>query len=279
MKSARRSRLAVGIAAAGAAGLVAATLAVSAGTGSAEPGSLTLHYTCPFPLIGNQQVSVEISTDLPATVETGAYTPQISIKAISNAGQTATEGLRLVGASTLEGSALATSTVSAPQGNLAVQLKTDIPKQDIPAVGNDLVVEATGAAPALRFDEPGTATLTVNELALELTPKRPDGTPTELGTFTSACTQDPGQENLLHTFEVTGEPTTPEALVGSGSTPPMSQVYSCPFPLIGTQQVSVDINTELPGSIEEGKFTPQIDIHAVSNAGETATQGLRLIGA
>lgn len=279
MRFKRRSKkLLTGLVSVTATALVGTTLAVAAGTSSAAASALTLEYSCPFPLIGNQDVSVEIATELPATIATGAYSPAIKINAVSNAGETATQGLRLVDAETIDGSALATSTVKAPQGNLAVQVPSEIPNQPIPAVGNDLVLNASGSAPGLRFDQPGSATLTVNDLVLKMTPRKADGSPTELGTFESKCTQKDGQNNVLHTFEVTGDAVTPESPTGPGSKP-LKQLYKCPFPLIGVQDVSVEINTELPGTVVAGEFTPPIAVKAISNAGQTATQGLRLVGA
>ncbi|MFI7121229.1 fibronectin type III domain-containing protein [Amycolatopsis sp. NPDC049868] len=263
------------------AALVALGLTIGSGTSAAAPGELTQNYSCPFPLIGNQNVSVTIKTTQPSTIETGKLTPAIEITAVSNAGKTATEGLRLVGAESIKGTAKATSTVTMPgsQGTMTVKVDSDVPKQPIPAVGNDLVVNATGSAPALRFDQPGTATLAVNNLQLVMTPLKADGTETGLGTFTSDCTLAAGAETVLQTYTVTGSPVTPEAVVGTGNRPPLKQVYSCPFPLIGNQNVTVDINATLPDTIPVGQFTPKIDITAVSNAGATATEGLRLVGA
>ncbi|WP_409494335.1 fibronectin type III domain-containing protein [Amycolatopsis sp. cmx-11-12] len=261
--------------------LVAMGLVAGSGASSAAPGELTQTYSCPFPLIGHQNVSVTIKTAQPSTIETGKFTPAIEITAVSNAGKTATDGLRLVGAETIKGTAKATSTVTMPgtQGTLTVKVDSDVPNQPIPAAGNDFIVNAKGSAPALRFDQPGTATLAVNGLQLVMTPLKADGGMTGLGTFTSDCTLPEGQQTVLQTYTVTGAAVTPDKVVGTGSHPPLHQVFSCPFPLIGDQNVSVDINAALPDTIPMGQFTPKIDITAVSNAGKTATEGLRLVGA
>ncbi|QWF82711.1 fibronectin type III domain-containing protein [Amycolatopsis sp. CA-230715] len=283
MKHRRRTRrLATGaVAVVSTAAMVVMGLAIGSGTSAAAQGELTQNYSCTFPLIGPQNVAVTIKTTQPSTIATGKLTPAIEITAVSNAGKTATQGLRLVGAETIKGTAKATSVVTMPgtQGSQTVKVSSDVPNQPIPAVGNDLVVNATGSAPALRFDQPGTATLAVTDLELEMTPLRADGTPTELKTFTSDCTPAQGQDTILQTYTVTGPAVTPETIVGTGNHPPLHQVYSCPFPLIGNQDVSVDINATLPDKIAVGEYTPKIDITAVSNAGKTATQGLRLVGA
>ncbi|MGW5054240.1 fibronectin type III domain-containing protein [Actinokineospora sp. NPDC004072] len=267
--------------AAGTAVLVVAGLVIGQGMSSAAQGELTQSYSCPLPLIGDQTVTIDIRTEQPDTTAAGAFTPALEITAVSNAGATATQGLRLVGAETIQGVARATSTVKGPggQGDQTVQVTTQVPNQPIPAVGNDLILNASGSAPGLRFDQPGTASLEVTDLVLEMTPLRADGTPTDLGTFTADCTPASGQDTTLHTYQVTGAAVTPEEPLGVGNTPPLRQTYTCPFPLIGNQTVTVDIDADLPTEIAAGQFTPAINISAISNAGATATQGLRLVGA
>ncbi|GGS12679.1 fibronectin type III domain-containing protein [Actinokineospora fastidiosa] len=277
----KRETRRLAITAAGTAALVVAGLVIGSGMSSAAQGELTQSYSCPFPLIGNQTVTIDIRTEQPDTIAAGAFTPALDITAVSNAGATATQGLRLVGAETIQGVARATSTVRGPggQGDQTVQVTTQVPNQPIPAVGNDLVLNATGSAPGLRFDEPGSASLEVTDIVLEMTPLRADGTPTDLGTFVADCTPTDGQDTVLHTYQVTGAAVTPEEPLGVGNTPPLRQTYTCPFPLIGNQNVTVDISADLPTEIAAGTFTPAINISAVSNAGATATQGLRLVGA
>ncbi|MEU4744298.1 fibronectin type III domain-containing protein, partial [Actinosynnema sp. NPDC023658] len=264
------------------AALVVAGLLMGTGTSSAAQGDLTQSYNCPVPLIGDQSVSVRTKLTQPSAVAAGAFTPNLDITAVANVGAAATQGLRMAGAETIRGTARATSRVSAPgdQGALTVRVDTTVSNQPIPAVGNDLVVNAVGSAPGLRFDRPGTATVEVTDLVLEMTPLKADGTPTDLGTFVADCTPAPNQDTTLQTYTVTGAAVTPETPAGVGGTPPLRQVYSCPFPLIGNQTVTVDINTNsLPAEIAVGQPTPRIDITAVANAGPTSTQALRLIGA
>ncbi|RZS44934.1 hypothetical protein EV193_101815 [Herbihabitans rhizosphaerae] len=283
MEHRRGSRRAAALLAAGTTAILVTTgLLAGSGVGSAEPaGEVTLNYTCSFPMIGDLPVSVTIKTDQPAEIPAGTFTPEIKIEAVSNAGKKATEGLRIVGGETLKGTARATSTATLPgaQGKQTVRVDTTIPDQPIPPEGNDLIVNATGSAPALRFDEPGTATLALTGLELEMTPLRADGTPTELGTFISACTPAPDQNPTLHSYTVTGAPVTPEKPEGVGNHPPLKQTYTCPFPLIGVQPLSVDISATLPNDIKVGEFTPRIDITAVADSGTKATQGLNLVGA
>ncbi|HET6289392.1 MAG TPA: fibronectin type III domain-containing protein, partial [Amycolatopsis sp.] len=75
------------------------------------------------------------------------------------------------------------------------------------------IVNASGSAPALRFDQPGTATLSVHDLVLTMTPLTASGAETGLGTFVADCTPANGQANVLHTFTVTpaADTTAPSA--------------------------------------------------------------------
>lgn len=191
----------MGITAMSAAGLVGATLAVGAGTGAAEPASLTLSYTCPFPLIGEQAMSVEINADVPSSAVVGEPTPEFTVESVATVPATATQGLSLVGAKTIEGSGLADASVAAPEATLDVQVPVDVEKTDVPASGA-FDVAATGSAPSLTFTEAGQATITVGDLLLTLTPRTADGSETGLGTFDAPCTLDAGQDATLADFEI-----------------------------------------------------------------------------
>ncbi|GAA5108732.1 DUF6801 domain-containing protein [Haloechinothrix salitolerans] len=205
MSSKRRAKaLAAGIAATGSAGLVAATMAVGAGISSADPITKTVEYNCPFPLIGEQTVSVTINTDMPSSIEVGEPTGQFDIVSTANAGATATEGLNLVNAETIEGTASMESTVEAPGITLPVTVPNEIPVTPVPENGNDLIIEnITGSTPSLTFDEPGQATISLGAMTMTLTPRTADGSETGLGTFESACTAVEGQDMVLHEFEIT----------------------------------------------------------------------------
>ena len=208
MKVSTRSRaVASGTALVGVAGLVVAGLLTASGSGSADPVSLTLNYTCPFPLIGSQPIKVVITSDIPSTIGVGQATPPFDIKAVATVPATATQGLNLVGAAFIAGTAKSSATVAVPEGNLDVEVPVDIQKTPVPADGTFDIV-ATGTTPSLTFTKPGKGTITVGALNMTLTPTKADGTPTGLGTFPSACTQDAGQNNVLTTFEIVDHPVT-----------------------------------------------------------------------
>lgn len=177
MSTRRQSKrlLVAGIAAAGSAGLVAATLAVSAGTSSADPIKKDVEYSCPFPMIGTQAVKVTITTDIPSSIGVGEPTGEFEIVSNANAGAQATEGLGLVGAKTIEGKAEMPVTVTLPDSELPVKVPNDIPKTDIPAEGDLVLENITGKTPSLTFDKPGKGKITLGAMKLTMTPKDANG--------------------------------------------------------------------------------------------------------
>ncbi|MGH3679639.1 MAG: DUF6801 domain-containing protein, partial [Natronosporangium sp.] len=170
--------------------------------GSAEPISKTFQYSCPFPMIGVQQVAVTINTDMPKEIATGQPTGEFDIKAVSDAGEKTRQGLNMVGAKTIEGTADAKAVLDSPDGTLPVTVRNNIPKQPVPDTGS-LIVDAFGKTPSLTFSKPGTAKITLGNILLTLTPRDENGEETGLGTFESDCTLNSGEDDLLHTFTIT----------------------------------------------------------------------------
>jgi hypothetical protein len=207
-------KLTAGLAAVGALGLVGAGLVIGAGSSSAVAVTLTQTYNCPFPLIGTQPVKVVVNSDMPATIAVGQATGAFNIQAISTVPAAAAQGLALVGATSIEGSAVSGDLVTAPNLNLPVNVPITIPNQPVPASGA-FDINATGSTPSLTFgaSNVGTAKIFVNTLTLTLIARKADGTPVDFGAgtsdpntkaFTSACTLDPASPTQLHQFEITG---------------------------------------------------------------------------
>lgn len=201
----RQRKLTAGIAAIGAAGLVTATLAVGAGTSSAAGAELKLQHDCTFPLIGTHRMTTEITTsDLPSSIAVGEATPTFEISAVSTLPPDVTEGMTIIDGKTIEGVAKASAVVEAPEGDLPVVVPNTVPKTTVPAEG-DLVVKASGKAPSLTFGQPGTAKITIGDFALEMIIRDDQGAPITLpGSKTWPCKLVSGQNNVLHTFTITG---------------------------------------------------------------------------
>jgi len=204
--------------------------------GAAALASLTLNYSCVFPLIGAQPLSVEISSDIPTEVTPGVPTGAFEIDAISTVNDAARVGLRTVGATTLEGTVKADAHLAAPSLDLPLVVDMAIPQAPIPATAGAFTVNADGATPSLTFtaQNAGTGTITVGDLVLTMTPRDANGNPTGLGTFDADCTAAPGQDQVLHTFTITGgSGTTTTSVPGSttSTTLPSTTTTTVPQPL------------------------------------------------
>lgn len=181
----------------------AAALAGTAAPAAAEPVSLTLGYHCVFPLIGPEPVSVKISTDVPKTVVSGQQVPGFTVDSVSTVGAGSTRGLAAVGTAKLDGTALAKASITVPDvpSGLAVPVTSKLDTTAVPAEGA-FDVHARGTTVPLTFRKTGKGTIRVGDLVLTLAPSIGDGGPSGLGTFESECTQDPGQDDVLATFDV-----------------------------------------------------------------------------
>jgi hypothetical protein len=197
-----------------------ATIVVQGHAVTAAPVSMTLNYNCTFPLIGAQPLTVEIHSDMPTSIAPGTPTGAFQINAVATVSETARLGLRTVGAATLEGTVQANANLAVPGLNLPITMDMTIPQVAIPTASGAFPTNASGSTPSLTFTpaNAGTATITVGDLVMNLTPKAANGQPTGLGTFESVCTVAPGQNQVLHSFTVTGGATTTTATSATTAT-------------------------------------------------------------
>ncbi|MCG8394458.1 MAG: choice-of-anchor D domain-containing protein [Pseudomonadales bacterium] len=201
--------------------LAAAALLAASGAASAIPVEETMYFQCTYPLIGQQPLSANIQTDMPESIgvgeATGAFTLNITATAEGNTWQ----GLSLVGAATIEGTAEAESTVSGNSLNLPLTIPLNIPVTNIEGVTGPFDLVATGDTPSLTFtqDNVGMVDIFVEEnMSLGMIARRADGTYVDFGSnwhdpdnpevFLVDCVMDQarmdqnGVTNLLHSFEV-----------------------------------------------------------------------------
>jgi hypothetical protein len=178
-------------------------VALFTGAGSASAATLTLNYSCTFPLIGAQTIGVVITGTAPTSAVVGHPTAAFPLSTTVGVPATATEGLNLVGSKTISGTASASSTLNnSPAAPLGITGPLTIPTTTVPASGTFNVV-ATGTAPSETLTQAGTASITVGNFTTTLTPRNSSGGTTALGTFTVTCTQVAGQNNTLASFPVT----------------------------------------------------------------------------
>ncbi|WP_188111371.1 Ig-like domain-containing protein [Nocardioides antri] len=221
-KQARR-----GLAVVAAGGLGAGLLVGSGVAPASAAATLTLDYTCTYPLINQQDLTVDITVDLPAEAEVGVPTAPFDIEAVSTVSATTTSGLALIGAKTIEGTAISHVNVQAPQVNLPdVQVPVTIPQTPVPASGA-FDIPATGQTPSLTFPQVGQGTIDIGNLDLRMIARNSSGEPIALpgghpdGSFDAPCTVEPGQDQRLATFPIVGDPgsnTAPDATDVAGTT-------------------------------------------------------------
>ncbi|MGW7066774.1 DUF6801 domain-containing protein [Streptomyces sp. NPDC054855] len=177
---------------------------------AADPVSLTQTYTCVFPLMEEDPLTVVITADLPAKVRVGEQIPAFRVSSVSTVSKAAATALRTVGGTTLEGVATAGVTVHMPEGPLDIGLDNTLPKTPLPQPPADFDVTATGQAPALTFRQPGSVKVDVTSLLLTMNPRDATGAKTALDTFETECTLDPADQNkTLHTIQVEPGATDP----------------------------------------------------------------------
>jgi hypothetical protein len=174
----------------------------AAGVAQAATSTLTLVYSCPFPLIGTQDMSVKIVVaDLADSAVVGVPIPATKVTATATVPAMATLGLSLVGAKTVEGTATAQTRVDNAGTGSDVVANLTVAKTNVPSSGTFDTV-ATGGTPPITLTKAGTTVITVGNFSTTLTPRKADGTTTGLGTFTSNCTLKAGQVTKLHQFTV-----------------------------------------------------------------------------
>ncbi len=206
-------------------GMVAAVALVGsvggfgAGPAAADSAPLMLRYTCSFPLIGSQPMTASIVWNASDTHVVGQATPRLPVNASATIGLTVRQGLNLVGATSVEGTADATAVVVAPQGDISVTEPLNVPVTGVPTSGS-LTVRASGTMPSLVFSRPGNAKITVGGLTLHFTPRDGSGGTTVVGEVNAPCTLNPGQNDVLASFQIlpavggptaSGMPGTPKA--------------------------------------------------------------------
>jgi len=193
-------------------------LTVGAASARAAENSLTLNYTCTFPLIGSQSVAVTYGQDLPGSVTQGVPNSPSDVTAGIVVPRLVTKGLTLIGTATVSGSAVAVQSVTNGAARFGGPVRYTVLGTPVPASGA-FTLQATGTFPSVTYPNAGTAKLTVGNLSLTLSPLDSKGNPTALGTFTAPCTQVPGQDNVLGAFPVLAPLPATTTTVASSANP------------------------------------------------------------
>lgn len=189
--------------------IAAAALMSGAGSALASPVSLDLQFTCPFPLIGDQPISAEITADIPTSATVGTPFPVFDVTAMTLVNEDSRLGLKLVGSETLEGTAVNSNQVITASRTVEQTVTLTIPQGPIPAESGAFTVPAHGQSPTFTFtdDDVGNAEIRVGGLTLNLVARTASGAiaPAPIGEITTNCTLLEGQNNLLQTVTVEGD--------------------------------------------------------------------------
>ncbi len=192
--------------------LAGAVLLGLGGVASAQvPVELSVHYSCTYPLIGDQPLRADISSEMPEEQVVGEETGEFPIDVLATAMGDTWTGMDLVGGRYIEGTAIADSNLSGTNLDLDLEVPTTIPRQDIPEEPGDFEITAEGSTPSLTFTEnnEGDVVITVGDINMNLIATDEQGEPVffpnsdpDTGEFPVPCVLEEGEDNVLHTFEV-----------------------------------------------------------------------------
>jgi hypothetical protein len=187
---------------------VLAVVVVGAGTGvtgagvaAAQPVSTTLQYSCVFPVIGAEPITVHLTADIPGSQTVGVPTRPFPVNAVAVVNTDLTGGLRFLGVQMVEGTAVGSLNVTAPQGTTPATIPFAIPRTAVPA-GGSLSVPVTGTAPSLTFTQPGSAKISAGNINLHLIPEDANGSQILLGPMDLPCTLNGGRNTLIASFDI-----------------------------------------------------------------------------
>jgi len=269
-----------------AAGAVVATGFVGVAPASASTHNLHLNYTCDYPLLGMQDIAVDMAAEIPDTLPVNTPSDRFAITATTVIPASTTEGLYSLKAATIEGGAIADATVNAPEGPVVATARPTIAKTNVPESGPFTVV-ATGSTPSLGFQQEGWATVNVGNIRLVVTPKDAAGNATALGTLQVQCYQKPGQVNALAQFYI-GTTPTPKPSAANITTAQKDNyatktltsrkssvdlLYDCQnLPIVLTQRFKVKATLDYPAEIPVNTYAPRIKIDSLTTINENTTE-------
>lgn len=182
--------------------------------------TVTLQYTCSFPLIGSQPMTASVVWNGAATHQVNQSTPNIPMTVSATFSPETVDTLNLVGATSVHGTAAAAGEVVAPQGEIDRTIALTVGKTAVPTSGS-LTVIAAGTLPSVVFTQTGSGEVKVgNTFTLSFTPETASGGQTILGAVNTSCTLDQGQTGVIAAFEILPATTaTPSSVSSSASSP------------------------------------------------------------
>jgi hypothetical protein len=167
-------------------------------------------------------MTVEFNWDIPDDLTIGEPVPRLSFAATAQVPSSVTDAARtLLGATSVQSQSDASVDVATSGGNTSVPVTLTSPETDIPASGpmTDTAV-GTATFPLAALSRPGNAQVTVGTFVMHMTPRDAGGGLTYLGTITSTCTLDSGQDNLVTSVLINAAQPAAEPAVHSATMTP-----------------------------------------------------------
>jgi hypothetical protein len=243
-----RSLLAAGLAC-----LVA--FAVATPASASTPVDKQLSFTCPFPLIGLQKLAVEVKASFEVPAAPGGTFTTADLAVAVTVPDKSTRGLALVGAASIEGTASAGVTLTNGPLTLPLALPLTVAKTAVPASG-PFTTNASGSVPPVRLPNAGKTALTIGGFSARLTPKKADGSFTGLGSFTSDCTLDAGQDPVLLSFDLGAPASRDYRVTGTttlktlGATAPLTGSFTGFSPAFDRTRAEFKVFGFVPGTAD-----------------------------
>ncbi|RSD13836.1 DUF6801 domain-containing protein [Amycolatopsis eburnea] len=228
---------------------------------ASTPITKKLTYTCPFPLIGLQKLDVEIKASFDVPSAPGGTFTTTDLGVSVTVPDKSTRGLALVGAASIEGTASAGVTLTNGPLTLPLTLPLTVAKTAVPASG-PFTTQASGTVPPVQLPNAGKTALTIGGFSTRLTPKKADGSFTGLGSFTSDCTLDAGQDPVLLSFDLGSTQTVRDygvtgttTLKALGATAPVTGSFTGFTPAFDRTRAEFKVFGFVPGTADL-KFSP-----------------------
>ncbi len=226
-----KSREARVLAKAGTAALIIAGVAGVPVAQAANVPDVTLEYTCKYPIVDKQPLSIKVSSNIPTEAVVRVQQPAFKINAVATAGGDTARAINTLNAYSIEGSSEAFADLEFPDGFIQEDLfvpltvaKWTRPSSD--PVAGDLVLTASGDTPSIQLEPVGNATIRLDRITLNLMAKGQSGniinvrklttdfdgvavpvdtTPDDFNVY---CKLNAGQSNVIATIKVV-DGTTP----------------------------------------------------------------------
>ncbi|WP_143219103.1 fibronectin type III domain-containing protein [Actinokineospora bangkokensis] len=158
-------------------------------------------YTCVFPVVGAQPVSVAVSADIPVSVPVGSPQDGFAVATAITVPAAVTEALLAAGGSQVSGAAEVSTAVTTAAGPRTVVVHSVVAGSPVPPSG-EMVVSATGAFPEPLVAVEGAAQLALGPVELALDPSSAPGWSVDGAAVRVACAPDAPAPAVLGSTEV-----------------------------------------------------------------------------